>query len=338
VTNIPIEPADGVSGLRRHRFAKPLLAQVRQCFESDNWHGPLEVLEHWLVVLAATATALLAWSKAPLAVALVTYVVAVFLIGGRQRALAGALHMASHGALMRSRLAGRLLGTLASGYLVLQSYTGYRSSHVINHHGFLGNPQRDPDYMHYMRSGLCGNNMSPAALRRYFTTLPRPRATMAYVGYLLRHRVLNKDEHLAETTVRLAYLASISGLLIWLGWGWPLIAFWIVPLVSTQVWIGAVAELVEHYPLIETAPRLDIHVSRNRDCGPLANFLLGEHPGEGYHLVHHLFPKVPIWRLKEVHLILLQDPNYAALRRPTNWPDVVREIFASLPTRLSQRT
>jgi fatty acid desaturase len=328
---------DDTPSVRRHRFAKPLLAQVRACFEADNWHGPLEVLEHWAVVGAAAAAAWWAWQEAPLPVAVLAYVLAVFLIGGRQRALAGVLHQASHGSLMRNPLAGRLLGTLAAGYPVLQSYTGYRSSHVINHHGFLGNPQRDPDYMHYIRSRLCGPELSRAALHRYLRSLPGPRATLGYVGYLLRHRVLNKDELRAEAVLRLAYLGLLGGLALWHGGGGLLLAFWIVPLVTTQVWIGAVAELVEHYPLIETAPRLDIHVSRNRDCGPLANFLLGEHPGEGYHLVHHLFPKVPIWRLKEVHQILLQDRAYAALNHPTDWLQVMRAIWRLLPARAAQR-
>lgn len=319
--------------VQRHRFSRAVLAQVFERFETDNWHGLLEVLEHWSVIVAAAALSVFAWNTFGIAAALPLYLFAIFLIGGRQRALAGVLHQAAHGALLRNRFANRVVGTLLGGYSVLQSFTGYRSSHVLNHHRFLGNPDRDPDYRQYIRCGLCGPRMSRAAIRRYLLTLLGPRATLVYVGYLLRHRVLNPEERPLESVARLVYLASLLAL-AWRLDAMPLVLmYWIVPLITTQVWIGAIAELVEHYPLIETAERVDIAVTRNRDCGPLASFLLGEHPGEGYHLVHHLFPRTPFWRLKEVHGLLLQDPTYAALDMPTSWRHVMRSIFAPLPAR-----
>ena len=99
------------------------------------------------------------------------------------------------------------------------------------------------------------------------------------------------------------------------GGGSWLLLLWLVPLVTTQVWIGAVAELMEHFPLIETAPRVDIHMTWNRVYGLATRFLLGEKDGEGFHLVHHLFPRTPMWRLREVDAILRRDPVYAALPR-----------------------
>lgn len=319
--------------LRQHRFSRAVRDRVFACFETDNWHGPLEVLEHWSVIAAAAASSMYASKAFCLAVALPVYLFAIFLIGGRQRALAGVLHQAAHHSLMRNRLANRIVGTWLAGYPVLQSFTGYRSSHVLNHHRFLGNPERDPDYRQYILSGLCGPRMSRGAIRRYLLTLLGPRATLAYVGYLLRHRVLNREEQRRESVVRLVYLALLLAIAGHLGAIPIVLMYWMVPLITTQAWIGSIAELVEHYPLIETAERMDIAVTRNRDCGPIANFLLGEHPGEGYHLVHHLFPRTPFWRLKEVHGLLLQDPVYAALDMPTNWRQVMGSIFAPLPAR-----
>lgn len=316
--------------VRHHRFSKVLLVEVFNCFEGDNWHGPLEVLEHWIVISVAVAASVCAYQTLVIAAAVPVYLFAIFLVGGRQRALAGVLHQAAHCSLMRNRRFGLLLGTLAGGYPVLQSFTGYRSSHVLNHHRFLGHPERDPDYMQYIRNGLCGPKMSRAAIRRYLLTLISPRATVTYVGYLLRHRVLNKDERLFEAFARLLYLTLLLVIAHRFGAMSLVLMYWFIPLITTQVWIGAVAELVEHYPLIETAERLDIAVTRNRDCGPIANFLLGEHPGEGYHLVHHLFPRTPFWRLKEVHHLLLQDPAYAELERPTSWRTVMQSLMHPL--------
>ncbi|CAF1190429.1 unnamed protein product [Adineta ricciae] len=92
------------------------------------------------------------------------------------------------------------------------------------------------------------------------------------------------------------------------------------------MWIGSFIELLEHYPLIETAPRVDIYMTRNRICGWLWNFFFGVH-NEHYHMIHHLFPKVPQWEFHSVHLILMQDPIYASLHEKTGWKHLLKEII-----------
>ncbi len=317
--------------IRKHRFSAETLARVRECYRNDDWHGPLEVAEHWLVVAGAVALSLWSWSHLPLALSIPVYCAAIFLVGGRQRALAGVLHMACHGALTRNPRLGRILATYFSGYPVLQSYTGYMASHVVAHHGNFGHPERDPDYVQYQRAGLCGENLGRASLRRHLLRLTSPRSTASYVAYLVRNRISNPDEKRWETWLRVVYLLALLGAAAACGWLWIVAAYWLVPQVTTQVWIGSVAELLEHYPLIESAPRVDIHMTRNRECGRWSDFVLGEQRGEGYHLVHHLFPRVPIWRLREAHAILMSDETYAALYQPGGWYYLIRGIFAALP-------
>jgi fatty acid desaturase len=168
-------------------------------------------------------------------------------------------------------------------------------------------------------------------LRRYLQTAVSPRATVSYVLYLLRHRILAKGERPAERWLRSGLLASV---LIWAvvgGW-WPwLLLLWFVPMVTTQVWIGAVAELMEHFPLIENAPRVDIYMSWNRVYGLVTRFVLGEKDGEGFHLVHHLFPRTPMWRLRQVDAILQRDPIYASLPRLNGLIGGMGQIYQSLP-------
>ena len=159
--------------IRRYRFSKEIIRAVWDSARLDNWHGPLELVEHWFVILVFVSLSLWAWQELSLALALLVYLVAVFCIGGRQRALAGVLHQACHGTLMSNPGLARLIGTLFAGYLVLQSFTAYRSSHMRGHHAQLGNPQRDPDYAQYQAYGLCGENLTQEALRRH---LLRPSA------------------------------------------------------------------------------------------------------------------------------------------------------------------
>ncbi|GAB2810460.1 fatty acid desaturase family protein [Streptomyces daliensis] len=318
---------------RRHQFSKEIREAVRESSRLDNWHGPLETVEHWIVVAVAFAGSWWLWQHAPVAVSVPAYVVAVFLIGGRQRALAGVLHMATHRALMSHTRAGSVIGGLFGGYPVLQSFTGYRASHLGEHHGRLGDPERDPDYQQYQRNGLCGDDLSRRAVRRYLLTMLGPRATLSYVAYLLRHRIVTGGEQLWERWVRGALTAAVLLVGVWGGWLDLLALYWLVPLVTTQVWLGAVAELLEHFPVIETAPRVDIYMSWNRRYPLPLRFLLGEKQGEGYHLVHHLFPRTPLWRLKDVHAVLSRDPEYAALPTLGGVFAAMSTIYRSLPER-----
>ncbi|HSR68621.1 MAG TPA: fatty acid desaturase [Acidobacteriota bacterium] len=319
---------------RRHRFSKEILKAVRSHSRLDNWHGPLEIAEHWLVIGFWIWISLYAWRVLHPAVALLVFLPAVFFIGGRQRALAGVLHQACHGTLMSNKTLGRLLGTLLGGYPVLQSYTGYWASHLRDHHGRLGDPRRDPDYQQYQRYGLCGHNLERGALRRHLRSIAGPRTTLSYISHLLRYRIWNPEERRRESLIRLLFFAAAIVLAVFGGWLDILAAYWLLPLITTQVWIGMLAELMEHYPLVESAnPRLDLYMSWNRDSNWFERFILGEKKGEGFHLVHHLFPYVPLWRLEEVDRVLARDPVYASLPRLEGALQALGSISQALPAR-----
>mgnify|MGYP006276566579 CR=1 FL=1 len=320
----------GFQPVERHPFAPEIVAEVRACYRLDNWHGPLELLEHWGVIAAAIGGSMAAWTYAPLWLAVPIYCLAIFLIGGRQRALAGVLHQTVHGTFMRSARLGSILGAVFGGYPVLQSLSGYKASHVRDHHGRFGDRQADPDYALYRRGGVYGAGRSRRGFRRYLLRALGPVGLAEYTLFLLRHRILNRDEALHETVFRLTVLAALVGGLAWSGQLWALAAYWIVPLLTTQAWIGAGAELLEHYPLMEGGRRRDIDMSRNRRFGRVMDFVFGETHGEGYHLVHHLFPRVPIWRLSQAHAILRRDPDYARLPVPEGPLEAYADIWRSL--------
>ena len=314
-----------------HRFSEDIISRVRQCAQIDNWHGPLELLGDWLVIAAAITVSCLSFRHLNFLLGVVIYAVAIFLIGGRQRALADILHQASHHTLMSNRKLGKMLGTLFAGYLVLQSYSGYWHTHVYFHHRSLGDPVMDPDYVQYQRNNLCRENLRRSVLIRYLRSLCGLRANVSYVRYLFRDRMWNLHESRGERWFRIFYYILICVIATYYHLWMYLGLYWFLPLVTTQAWIGALLELTEHYPMIETAPRVDIYLSRNRECGWIGNFLLGVQQQEGYHLVHHRFPYVPRWRYHEVHLLLMEDREYASLHEGKGWPALVRSMLAAVP-------
>jgi Fatty acid desaturase len=195
----------------RHRFAPDILAAVRAASRPDNWHGPIEAVEHWAWIAIWCAASVLTWRHAPWWLAAPVYVLAVFFIGCRQRGVAGMLHMATHRAFMANHRAGSMIGAVLG-------YTGYRASHLGEHHGRLGDPERDPDYRQYRDNGLCGDDLSRRALRRHMWRVITPRATASYVRYLLRHRILTAGERPAGRMLRVTLLAAVLAWAVLGGW------------------------------------------------------------------------------------------------------------------------
>jgi fatty acid desaturase len=312
----------------RHRFSSEIHGALRACYRVDNWHGVVEVLEDWLVIAAAIGVSLWAWEHLPLLPAALIYAGASLLIGSRHRSLYDLLHQAAHRTLARNRALNFALGTLASGYLVFQSLTAYRLNHVVDHHPFLADPERDPDYKGLREAGAYGDAVSPAGIRRYLARMFLPSALVGNVRSLVRSKLLNPREARWERRLRLVYTALVIGLLVALGWGPHFLAYWLVPMVTTSCWVGGFVELMEHYPFLETRERRDLLLARNRDYHPLLNLLIGIH-WEGYHLVHHLFPAVPSWRLREAHGILLRDKTYAAVHHNASLRETLSEMLLS---------
>src|SRR5947199_8992103 len=83
--------------IRRYSFAPAMLKKVRECRRNDNHHGALELAEDWIVIAAGAYVSLLAWNHLSWALTAPIYLTSIFLIGGRQRALADILHQAAHG-------------------------------------------------------------------------------------------------------------------------------------------------------------------------------------------------------------------------------------------------
>jgi fatty acid desaturase len=300
---------------RLHQWSDDIRRDVGFASSRDNWHCVLELAEDFFVIAAAIAAPYLiqrsfarfgggwfAW--------LATYIfVAVPLIGIRMRALAELLHQSTHRTLAANTTLNFIAGTFLSGYLVLQSWSPYLSSHVLRHHHKFGGND-DPDYQYHIQEGLYDEQNDGRFLWRYLISPLLLFKTPSKLVDLFRNRFFNREEPAWEGCLKMTYLAAIVTIVTATGLGWHLLLFWGVPFVTVFPIVNWYVELTEHYPLVQSG-RQDIHRSRNRWTGLVGRFLTGIH-NEHLHLVHHLFPGVPAWRLPQVHQILMRDPEYRA--------------------------
>jgi len=297
--------------IRRRRFDPSIYKAIYALKPLDNWHGPMQVAEDWVVIAVAAWVAQVAFAHAHPAVAVLVYAHSVFVIGGRQRALADLLHQSSHRVLAASKTLNRVLGTYFSGYLVLQSYSGYYWSHVVGHHVNNGT-QDDQDWQGLEAAGLCAENRSVRAVVRYLVGLFGPIHAISYVRYLVENRIFPAEERTQERPRRVAFLGALIATVVGLGSVDLLVLYWLIPFFTSNLWIGGFLELLEHYPANDVGETRHLHLSRNRHWGRFVNFYLGVH-WEGYHQVHHEFPFLPSWRYAAAHEVLMADTEYAAL-------------------------
>jgi fatty acid desaturase len=284
--------------IQRHRFKLEIRKALWPLYRLDNWHWAVAWLSDVGIICVAVWLFARSVAFAPLS---------MIVIGSRQRALASILHESCHRTLARDRALNDVVGRWLAGFPVFQSYDAYRKSHVVDHHGFLGDPERDPDYRQYIDSGLFEiRDRLDFVLHvlRVVLLLTVPR----YVRYLFTHRLAAIRQKRGETLrLLLVQIAIATSLTLAVGpWGYPLL--WLLPMLTAFQIIGWMSELAEHYPIIRNARSL-LGMTRNRFPAWMERIFVGMH-GDNYHQVHHLFPRIPHWNLARAHRVLLEDEAY----------------------------
>ncbi len=287
--------------LRRHRFDPVIVKRVRELYGLDNYHGILALATDYLVIAASIyACVVFGW---------IAYPFAVLIIGSRQRAFATMTHEASHGTLAKNRRLNNILGSYLSGYLIGMLFDAYKQSHVQSHHAQFGSEENDADYRYMIDMGVYDN--CPQS-QYTWNILVKPLFLMnvpKYLGYLVRDRLLavSSEEGAREGIRLLIFWAVLLTVIIQAGFLMEFVLYWVIPFLTAFQVLGWYIELSEHAPMMET--KLDIHMSRNRNSHWLERMLTGLH-GESYHLAHHLWARVPFWKLPELIAILREDSAY----------------------------
>ena len=142
-------PAEQITARKSYRKDIPaeILQQLAALETKDNWHNIYYVGLDWAVIALAIAVTVLSHMHP------IVYILAVIVIGSRQRGLMNLLHEASHKKLFKNHLANAVIGRVFRAYPMGASFTAYQSNHFI-HHGFLWDITRDPKTQHYQELGL----------------------------------------------------------------------------------------------------------------------------------------------------------------------------------------
>ncbi|MGE3757393.1 MAG: fatty acid desaturase family protein [Pseudobdellovibrionaceae bacterium] len=228
---------------------------------------------------------------------------ALILVGSRQRALSNLVHDASHGNLAKSRKLNDILANIFAAWPMGDSVANYRSSHM-DHHRFLGQPVADPDFENHRLYGF--DDLNPPrgqAVKTYFKILFNRHAWEdSAIGSILtlnRQNLFHIGLWWAVVTITLLFFSLKLPLLA--------ITLWWAARLTTYHCIRIFAEFLDHSGFI---PGSILGYTRNIPgaAWPVSAFF---HPhADNFHLVHHLLPQIPHYRLRQAHRILMQNQSY----------------------------
>ena len=301
-----------------HLFDRAILREIKE-LKPDNWHGICYLLKDYAVIAAFVYLSVsLSWWFYPLS---------VLMIGAHQRGISTLLHDLAHGVLARNRALNFFLGTLPTAWLIFQRYFAYRKSHVMTHHPYLGRADCDPDLEFFVAEGVFTAKSDREFVWSIIILPMLGSKTWAYMKYLVRNRYQMLLETIGASGDnrcqprrnwqyqfdRWGFLVFWLGIIAgsyWAGLGWYLIAFWIVPYVTSFHIIGWFIELSEHSSSIEDRDT-NVLMARNRRSRHVETLLTSIN-NDGYHLDHHLDPTTPFWLLPLAHDIRKRDAVYAS--------------------------
>ncbi|WP_089936732.1 fatty acid desaturase family protein [Candidatus Entotheonella palauensis] len=238
----------------------------------------------------------------------------IFLIGTRQHALGIMAHEGTHYLVSRNRFWNDLLPNLLAAYPLTYTVEAYRANH-LRHHRWLDTPQ-DPErasvdlYPDEWRYPMPKTRFYWLLLRDSLglylkQTLPLLEYVWAIPGGNLPHIIRVAVYHAAWIAV-----AILTGQLL------TYLVLWIVPLYTVAIMCFRFRTAAEHSAIAPdeqryTRKRVDTVLTTRTTMGRIAGFVFAPY-NMSYHIEHHLYPSVPVFRLRALHQLLMQNPSYAA--------------------------
>lgn len=195
------------------------------------------------------------------------------------------MHEASHGNVAgRDRRAARIEQLLGwtSGFVLFAPYPVFRMLH-LRHHSHTNDPHEDPDYWVASSSFL-------GVVARCWTIMPRQYADFLF-GSLGRTNAGRKVW--GSGMIGITFIVTLMAVLFSIGLGREALLLWFVPAWIATGFLAFAFDWLPHHPHTVRERFKDTRVV----LFPGAELLL---LWQNYHLVHHLYPRIPFYRYGKV--------------------------------------
>ena len=262
-------------------------------------------LRDHFTICAAAAIGLLFYYYASVWLWLPANLVVCYVIARCQRGFEAQVHDVCHYNWTRHTRLNDLLGNILVAQPSFNLIESYRDSHRY-HHSHFGQ-MLDPDRLRYEEFGI--EELDRESCLNYLKGMAAhlPTYTVSWwkmIGLSPKVLLPSLGWHLVFLILPLAAIFGWrSGLVIWA-------FYWLVPFMLILSVIRFIGEGGEHnYKASRT-----VFEGSNINQGLIPRLLIYAH-GDGYHVIHHLFPSIPLHKLQRTHEFLIAaDPHDYGLK------------------------
>jgi fatty acid desaturase len=251
-----------------------------------------------VVVVAAVCSGPTRWWLSP---------IAMLVVASRQMSLYSMLHEASHHKLHPNRRANDLVGDLLCGVPIGMRLVKYRAFH-LQHHKHTGHPELDPERRLYAMLGYTFERQGWASfLNGALLDLSGIRTLRKMRAFAEVMRQIEGPGAARRSLVPAVFWGVVLSASVALGVWVHLLVFWILPLAFIAPVLFQLHNYTEH-----TGAEGPSELERTFSCHyhPLVRMVI-QPLWSGLHVEHHLFPRVPWYRLPDLHAVLRGDALFA---------------------------
>jgi len=293
-----------------HGLTQQQLSAVTRKSSAHAWRI---VLSDWLLIASALGVAALQPNP-------ITVVLALLVIGCRQLSLGIIVHETGHQTFFESKRLNDFVGRWLSGYWVFSSKIDYMKGHLQHHQ--LAGTLNDPDLKNYAAYPVSKKSFR----RKVWRDLSGQtgwRRLRSIGRSIVRYRTLSPE---GQRVVRGGLITNIAllGVVTALGQSW-LYLLWVGAFTSTHMLSTRLRQIGEH-AAVPNGQSLDPRDHTRTILTQWWERLLIAPHQIGFHLEHHLLPSVPIYRLPELHKMLIDNGYLAPDLLITGYPSLIRRV------------
>ena len=293
--------------------------QYEEIKEKQDWRNVLSISSNWLQMSSAMALFFFYPN-------VLTFLVALVIIGSRQFALAVLAHDAAHNLLFANNKVNDWAGQWFCAYPIFQDNRVYRPYH-LKHHRHT-ETEDDPDLVLSSPFPITKRSF----IRKVFRDLTGITGVRRYWGSLssiFRTKGDNVFNKISKTSNKLhGFLISnlIIFILISTTMHWSLfLLLWWLPSFTYYSLIIRIRNISEH---AVTPGNNDFDNTRTTKSTVLTRFLMVPH-NVNYHLEHHLFTRCPWYNLPKAHSMMIENGYEDKMCLETSYKNVLLKAMSA---------
>jgi fatty acid desaturase len=288
--------------------------EIVKLMRKSNLRANMLLLNCWAWVMAAMVLVAI-WPN------LVTILIALLIIGGRQLSFAILMHDCGHNSLFKSTKLNRFVGNWIVAAPVFTDMQTYSRQHTI-HHKDVGTAE-DPDLPNYIAYPVTKTSL----LRKFLRDLGGLTA-LKYWFYILKTRHPSQKSMMTNSALFRGLIVNLILFLVCYVFNsaW-LYLIWFLAYNTTYFLFLRIRHIGEHAAVPDPSSPNMFENTRTTLCSWWERLLVCP-VYVNYHIEHHLLPSVPPYNLTLMHSLLVAKKAYNNTPLPKGYIAMLRGVLS----------